>query len=897
MDAFERWLEVKAIVEKALELPSDERAAFLDRACGTDEDLRCEVEALLHAPALPTSSLSNLLGLPDRAEDPDYVEGDVIDHFMIVRRIQGGGMGVVYEARDTRNNNRPVALKVLLSRAAKLSQDKRIAGFADPSIVTFHDSGETSEGLPYFVFEYVEGEPITTFCDRRSLGISERLRLFQKLCGALVYAHQRLIIHCDLKPENILITATGTLKLLDFGISKQIGGTFLLGYPSPMTLPFASPEQVGSEETTTLSDVYSLGVLLCVLLTGRLPYGSAQTAVDLRDAILHQDPVCPSEVVRLAQGSASEEKVCSTHQPLTRNPKQLARRLRGDLDAIVLRALSKEPSRRYASAAEFSEDIRRHLAHKPVSARAASVPYRSLRFMQRHRFGLFVACLAFIGLLTFIFVLVGERRETRAERDRAERQAMRAEHVSRFLVDLFQLADPKRRPGDVVTARELLDKASKELPSKLSKQPDLQVHMLNTLGEIYLNLGLVSEADKCQAAAFGIADSLLKPDSLEVADILDLAGSIRAVEGQYDEAARLYGEALKIKRKYLPPAHPGIADSLYNLGAVALDKDQYFQAERLFRFALDIRRKHPEQDQSAIAKLLNALGAVLNDLNRSAEAEDMLREALRLHETIYGKDHPTVAVTVGNLAIALETNGKLDEAEQLKRRALSLTRSLLGEDHPDVIIPLSNLGFLLSVRNKNAEAAVLFQEALSKAEHAFGNNHPLTIAIKVNLARSLQATFRFKEAERLLDAAYDSAMQSGEENNWLELGNILKTRAQSFYGSKQYAKAEKDARKAIEIFRKHEGGTSYVVAMTSAELGSYLVAQGHFEEAEPLLLEYLKVSSQRDRAEAFRRLLVLYKAWGKPAMIEKYTAMAEQQERLKPSDEAGGGEPGRSHKE
>jgi serine/threonine protein kinase len=261
----------------------------------------------------------------------------------------------------------------------KLSQDKRIASFTDPSIVTFHDSGETSEGLPYFVFEYVEGEPITTFCERRGLGIPERLRLFQKVCSAVAYAHQRYLIHCDLKPENILVTASGALKLLDFGIAKQIGEDITSNGLSPMTLPFASPEQVGGEETTTLSDVYSLGILLCVLLTGRLPYRHARSVTELRDAILYEEPACPSDLVRPRPDSGSDKDELPPYctPPPAKSPEQLARHLREDLDAIVLRALSKEPAKRYGFATELADDIRKHLAIEPVSAHPSSRTPRS----------------------------------------------------------------------------------------------------------------------------------------------------------------------------------------------------------------------------------------------------------------------------------------------------------------------------------------------------------------------------------------------------------------------------------------------------------------------------------------------------------------------------------------
>ena len=447
MARFERWLEVKRIFEEALEVAPEERSAFLERACGGDPELRREVEELLEAPPLHTSALAGLLGLPKRREEPDYAEGDRIDHFTIVRQVGGGGMGAVYEARDSRNDNRRVALKVLFSRAVKLSKDKRLAGLSHSSIVVFHDSGETPEGLPYFIFEFIEGDPITEFCEKRRLAVPDRLRLFEKICEAVGYAHQRGLIHCDLKPENILVTATGEPKLLDFGIAKEVGAAQSPAESSPITLPFASPEQVGNEETTTLSDVYSLGVLLAVLLTGRLPYSGARALAEIRDAILHAEPGRMSDLVAL---SGAEDPPPYARSPPAKSPGDLARQLRGDLDAISAKALLKVPSGRYQSAPDLGADLGRHLADLPVEARGDSRIYLISKLLKRHRGRAAIAMVFFLLVLASLGAWLRQYQETVRQRDQARQEATRAEEVSKFLTDLFRVSDPERKSGEAV---------------------------------------------------------------------------------------------------------------------------------------------------------------------------------------------------------------------------------------------------------------------------------------------------------------------------------------------------------------------------------------------------------------------------------------------------------------
>ncbi len=874
MPKFERWLEVKAIFEQAIALAPEERASFLDRACGIDQELRREVEALLAAPAVPTSSIGNLLGLPNRTEELDYAEGDVIDHFVIVRRIGRGGMGVVYEARDTKNSNRAVALKILLSRAVRLSQDKRLAGFSDPSIVTFHDSGETPDGLPYFVFEYVEGEPITTFCERRKLDVPERLRLFQKVCDAVRYAHQRLVIHCDLKPENILVTATGALKLLDFGIAKDVGNDSVSSYPSPMTLPFASPEQVGNEETTTLSDVYSLGVLLCVLLTGRLPYRNGKTVAGLRDAILHEEPGRPSELANLPASAAEDPPHYATPPP-ARSPMDLERSLRGDLDAIVAKALRKEPAERYQSAADLASDIARHLASLPVSARGGSRLYRASKFLKRHRGAASVAAVIVCLVIVFLGLWLRQYRETVRQRDQATREATRAAATTSLLIEMFQLTNPHETFRGARSAKELLDQAVEELPRRLKNEPETEVQLLNSIGEMYQNMGMFKEASSTHEHALEIATHhLAKNDSL-LGDTLFEVATLRRGEGQFPEAEAIYRHALAVFESGLPPSDPKIGDTLQQLGIMADEQARYDEALKLERRVLDLRRGAPNPNPEAIADSLSGLGSLLTKMYRPNEAEPILRECLAMRRKIYGERNPIVADDYSNLAAILQQTGMFDESERLQRKATAMFRAALGAQHPRVAISTHNLGLLFMLKGDFKDAVSTLREALAIAEAGLGKEHRSTVKIKVQLALALVADHEFPEADRLIGESNDFARKQLEPTDRL-LASIARAQGLSLYEQKDYQGAASHLRQAVEILQMRTGPAAYITVSTGAELGSTLVQLGRWQEAEPLLLANYRQAVPVDRPKALQRLVQLYEAAGNHEKAAEYRRLLLQ---------------------
>jgi eukaryotic-like serine/threonine-protein kinase len=837
MPPFERWLEVKAIFEEALELNPDERTLFLDRACG-DSEVRQEVEALLAAPALPTSALGSLLGLPEQGGEPDYAEGDTIDHFVIVRRVGRGGMGVVYEARDTRNNNRPVALKVLFSRAVKLSQDKRIASFTDPSIVTFHDSGETPEGLPYFVFEYIEGEPITTFCERRSLGIPERLRLFQKVCNAVAYAHQRYLIHCDLKPENILVTASGALKLLDFGIAKQIGEDIASNALSPMTLPFASPEQVGGEETTTLSDVYSLGILLCVLLTGRLPYRRARSVADLRDAILYEEPARPSDLVRPRLDSSSDKDELPPYctPPPAKGPEQLASQLQEDLDAIVLRALSKDPEKRYAFATELAEDIRKHLTIEPVSAHPPSRRYRTKKFLLRRAVPLSIIAVISIVFLVMSVLLFNQYRRAVKEERQASAQAGRTRQVNRFVVDLLRKTNPfDQSPGSDATVDELLDQSSRTIEASLDHYPDLKASFLSVLGGIYSGRGDSARGKALIQNALSLQRH--GPRDHALAETLERYGSVLSGQGHYQESDAALTEAQNILSKIGQPSDPLLEASILLVQATnKLNLGDYDSTRRLCQSALTLLR-HSPGNFPEIAISLHGIGRTLELKDRDSEAAALYREALSFAERMPDARNPIVANIEDALGVLMYKRGDYVGARAMFQRALDIQRTTLGEGSKVYAVTLHNLAALDSVQGRYREALERFTQVVVILQKRLPSNHLTILTTRDQLASTLVQLHESERAEKIFLEVLAVERATLPKNHPL-LATTMNNLGALYVDEGRFEESQAFYQQALEIFEKLVGRKSRPVAGLLGNLGTVAqsrgdngIAETHYREA------------------------------------------------------------------
>jgi serine/threonine protein kinase len=537
----ERWRRVEEILGAALELPPEERRSFAERASRGDGELLAEVLSLLAADAgagafLGRPLLSPTGEPPAEEEEPAWI-GRTIGPYRLVRRLGEGGMSAVYLAvRSEEQFQQQVAVKLIRAGVAGAEQLRRfrterqiLARLNHPGIARLFDGGTTPEGLPYFVLEYVDGEPIDRYCDRRRLSVAERLGLFRTVCEAVHYAHQNLVVHRDLKPGNILVTAEGVPKLLDFGIAKPLppepaaaGAAPTAAWLRLLTPEYASPEQIQGKPVTTATDVYSLGVLLYKLLTGHLPYRlEERTPQAIERAILEREPIRPSAAVGRGADAGSPDAAGSARAEAEAvsglrgvRPRQLRRQLAGDLDNMVLKALRKEPQRRYGSVEQFSEDVRRHLERRPVEAHPSSLAYRTRKFLRRSRLALGVAA-AFVLVLVAALVLLALQSVRAAERERDH-----AREVARFLEEVF-CSD---RPAAVA--------------AEAGPEGEVQAALRQTLDRILRDLG-----------------------DLDRAETLLGLGRCLGAAGRRREAEPLLVEALAVRRRMLPGGHPAVAEA------------------------------------------------------------------------------------------------------------------------------------------------------------------------------------------------------------------------------------------------------------------------------------------------------------------------------------------------
>lgn len=490
----ERMEQIGEILEKALALDPEKRGKYLDAHCANDSELRSEVESLLASHERAGSSFLNApAAVPGENAVRSFVQpGRRIGPYLVEKKIGHGGMGEVFSAvRADGQYEKKVAIKLVRSGydtesiLERFRNERQILASLDhPNIGRLLDGGTTDEGIPYLVMELVEGAPIDDYCDQRKLNITARLQLFRQVCGAVQYAHQRLVIHRDLKPSNILVTPEGSPKLLDFGIAKLLdaSGSTEVTLLRPMTPEYASPEQIRGESITTATDVYSLGVVLYQMLTGHAPYHvDTHTPARIADAITHEEPERPSTSVKRTESvmrygeprELTPESVSSTRE---NSPIRLQRRLRGDLDFILLKALRKEPSLRYASVAEFAEDIRNHLERLPVRARKGTWSYRAGKFIRRHRAGVAAAVLVLATLVTGVIVTLREARIAEANRRRAEARFNDVRKLANSLI--FEIHDSiQDLPGATPSRKLLLDRAVEyldKLSAEAAGDPDLE---------------------------------------------------------------------------------------------------------------------------------------------------------------------------------------------------------------------------------------------------------------------------------------------------------------------------------------------------------------------------------------------------------------------------------------
>jgi serine/threonine protein kinase len=837
--ASERWARVKELFEAAVELDPNQRAAFLDAECDGDEALRVELVSLLKSDEQTDGFIEEPAFAIPRDLFPDNAEesfaGRQFGAYQVIREIGRGGLGAVYlAARADDEYRKQVAIKVIRRGLdtediiRRFRNERQILAQLDhPNIARLIDGGTTDDGLPYFVMEYVNGEPINAYCDANALPTAERLTLFRKVCAAVTYAHQNLVIHRDLKPSNILVTESGEPKLLDFGIAKLLDANDELSAETipalrVMTPEYASPEQVKGENIMTTSDVYSLGVLLYELLTGQRPYRlKTRTPEEISRAITEQEPERPSAAI--SQGA--EQKI---PQSAIRNPKSL----RGDLDNIVLMAMRKEPARRYSSVGQFSEDIRRHLEGLPVVARKDTMAYRTSKFVNRHRIGAVAAALILLSLVGGIVATLIQVRTARRERAKAEA-------ISSFLQKTLIASNPSVSVNGRATVKDILDDASKRLATEeLSEQPEVKGELQRIIGSSYLALGQYDLAQQNLLTALQTQTRIFGEHGVETLKTGVLLASLWAgAIGDYAKANKFY---------------------LANLP----------------RLRTEVRKKTITADY--LASALNGFALLRRAQGDSKEAESLLREELTLRP-YFSPEIDALGVAQAVFALTLADQGKFDEAIKTLREKIEAIQQK-GNETPELGASLTGLGSFLIENGAFAEA----EEKLRAAETIYRKLYNAgNMQIGDNLRLQAQAFLgmrQYADAEARINAALE-IYRAASGPQYVNYPTALIVQGMIYSQTGRTAEAEALLREAVRIRAGNAPETHFLRATANGALGEFLTAQARFSEAEPFLLgsyESLKKSqaenSPRTRL-ALERLASLYEAWSKPEQAAPYHAL------------------------
>jgi tRNA A-37 threonylcarbamoyl transferase component Bud32/tetratricopeptide (TPR) repeat protein len=815
---------IAEIVEAALGRDPAERAQFLEEACENDPGLRAEVESLLgfqeqardfiEAPAYQIAS-----GILSQ----DYGElkpGDILDNYKVLALLGEGGMGEVYLVQDITLGRR-VAIKVVkrgLNSANILrrsrEEEKILAGLNHPNIARLYGTGITPSGLPYFVMEYVDGRRLDQYSREEHLSIHDRLMLFRKICAAVAYAHQNLIIHRDIKPANIRVTSDGEPKLLDFGIAKLLDpktatlAEMTITLAAVMTPEYASPEQVRGENMTTASDTYSAGVVLYELLTGQRPYAiKSRNPTEIARVISEQEPTRPSmAMVRNSTDSKFEIRD--------------SKFLKGDLDNIVLKALRKEPARRYASVAQFSDDIRRYLDGRPVTARKDTLDYRAVKFIRRNKIAVAAAALVGLAIVTGVIAALWQAENARRQRDLAQRERLKAERINLFLQQMLSFSNQSvtsvwpvpQKKG--VTVNEMLDQITPEIEAELSDEPQVRTQVLRTIGSAYASQGRYDLAEKNLRGALGVQIQLYGEDNAEVADTMSELGVLSYRQVKYEEASNLLERAVNIYRKLQQANAPRYSAARFALALDYLGATKFYQidpytgkpfmlealktsstanlqgddrrvltfnksdsgaamvytgdldrGEALLREALDEYRKAPGRPPWEEGSTLTHLGTAMLKKHQFDDAQRYLLEGERVYREILGDENFYVCANLNRQAALLSEKNDLEAAEAKARESLAVARDFSPANNVLWAGPMTTLGNILIKSGRGRDGEDYLRQALAIYEHQPTKNYFNIGNLKIDLSQFLLSQDRLSEAEAFaVQAREDVRHNLGEQH-------------------------------------------------------------------------------------------------------------------------------------
>ncbi|MBX2822732.1 MAG: serine/threonine-protein kinase [Rhodothermaceae bacterium] len=789
MNDLSRERRLFEILEHASTLKPDDISAYLDKTCENDPELRSKAERLLQQ--ADSTSISNVVFGPQKTTN--LTLETEIGPFKLLEEIGHGGMGSVHLAIDKRLN-RKVAIKFIrFGRFATTSErhrfeieKKSLSNLSHPYIVTIFHAGFMDENQPYFIMEYIEGKSLTAYCNSQQLSIHAKIELFIQVAQAVQYAHDNLIVHRDLKPANILVQESGIPKLLDFGIAK------LLDAPEEkvtatglgiMTPEYAAPEQIEGTAITTSIDVFALGVILYELLTEVHPFKvNNSSRHELIHSILKKSPPRPSDAISKV---SKEDSSIGIHRSKT---VQLKRRLQGDLDTITLKALHKDPSRRYRSVQSFIDDLQRYLDGRTVQARSDTLTYRIGKFVNRHPAGVTstVFALAFILALVSAYVI-----NISQARDEAEQALQRSERVAAFTVSLLQPADPNEAQGDTLTVFQVLERSSEQLQNELLDEPELRSELSDLIGEIYSGLGDYERATPLLEQAIDIRRGWKQERPEELSESLIKLAKTKVLSGQPDSAVIYTNEALQLLETE-SNNELSLGEVYDVLGKIASSKSKYSESASYHRLAISHFENVSDEDQleqakQGLAANLNNLGVALyasqDDLE---EAEEVLIRSLTIYEEILGdKLHTDLIAIQNSLGEINRRSQRFNKAVYHYKESLTLARELLGP-HPLTGIIASNLAVGLRALGCNEEQRTYLEESLSIKESTLPPNHYSTGITYHNLgAYVMNCREDMPEAIKFLEKAR-TILKVGLSENHLYRGNNLHQLGEAYRAVNDY---------------------------------------------------------------------------------------------------------------
>ena len=861
----DRWRHVSSYLDWALELTPEELTAWLFSLRAAEPAVAADLELLLN----DRDELNRARFLEDGVPCPGLTSaGETIGPYRLIRPLGEGGMGIVYLAEQVAPIRREVALKVIKPGMdskrviARFAAERQALAVMDhPCVSKVFDAGQTEDGRPFFVMEYVAGVPITEHCDRQALTTTERLELFVQVCDGVQHAHRKAIIHRDLKPSNVLVSlqdGVAVPKVIDFGVAKATAQTLteatlyteagsVIGTPDYM-----SPEQVDvtAEDVDTRTDVYALGVMLYELLVGALPFpprSLREGGLDgIRRMIREVEPPKPS--TRLSTVDAESSAQTARHRRV--DLATLRRQLSGELDWIVMKAIEKDRDRRYGSPAELAADVGRFLRHEPVLAGAPSTAYRVRKFVRRHRFGTATAAAATLALMGFAGTLV-------VQAHRISREAEAKRRVAEFLTELFEVSDPGNARGDTVTARELLDRGAARIRGTLADDPSTRIELMATMGTVYSSLGLYTNAESLLQESLQARQQLLgsnDPETLRSAH--DLA-RLRYRQGRVKEAEALYIRTLETRRRVLGPEHPDTLRSASDLARVLSQEGRYPESEAMARDTLDLQRRVLGPDHRDSVSSMANLAWTYQNLGRYAEAEALQRQVVDSRKRILGSAHPDTLAAMMGLAWTHQALGRYAESETLFREVIDIQKRVVGADHPDTLRSIASLASTYALQRRYKEGEALMRDVLEIQKRVLGPEHSDTLYSMNQLAIAYSGLGRHDEAARLhgeiLDT--DKRLLGPEHPNTLWAMNNV---ALTWERQGRYKEAESLHRETLDL-RRRVLGPEHPESLTSMyNLAIALAHQHRYEEAETLNREVLDIQRRVLGPEHPKTLRSLY---------------------------------------